>query len=210
MSDKSVPGWFKELQQAALSLPSVMFDPVPFRVLVLVASGIDNPKRIAEMLDTKPPTVMFQLRRLRKERLLKYGEKEGKIQHYVLDLDGLARTFCKTLGWKYEEISKNTCLKKVITEAFKACRVFLDAPLEPAKEMLKSLSISIEDFLREFQTAVIKSFTEIEKNAKGDSDWIKFRDLIEEYYRTLANRFGTRGELQWRIALEKVEVVKKR
>jgi hypothetical protein len=71
------------------------------------------------------------------------------------------------------------------------------------------LSISVEDFLRELQTAVIKGFTEIEKNAKGDSDWIKFRDLIEEYYKTLASSFGTRGELQWRIALEKVGIVKR-
>jgi hypothetical protein len=209
MSDKPVPEWFKELQQAAFSLPSVMSDPVPFRVLLLTANGVDNPKGIAEMLGVKPPTAMFQLRRLQKERLLKYGEKEGKIQHYMLNLDGLARMFCKTLGWKNEEISKNTHLRNVISEAFKAYGVFLDAPLEPAKEMLKSVNINIEDFVREFQITVIKSFTEIEKDAKGDSDWIKFRESIEEYYKTLANSFGTRGELEWRIALEKVGMVKR-
>jgi hypothetical protein len=87
--------------------------------------------------------------------------------------------------------------------------VFLDAPLETAKEMLKSLNISVEDFLREFQATIIKSFTEIRKSAKGDSDWIKFRDSIEECYEALASNFGTKGELEWRIALEKAGIVKR-
>jgi hypothetical protein len=52
------------------------------RVFLSLVKGTRNPKAIADFLGIQPPPVIEQLKRLRKTKTVKLGEKEGKEQNY--------------------------------------------------------------------------------------------------------------------------------
>lgn len=193
--------------------PSVMRDPVPFKVLLLVANGINNPKNIAGALEVKPPSVIYQLHRLKHVGFVKIGEKEGKVQHYEIDWEGLGRAFSRITGcWKdADKIVENSLFRDLVKEAFNAAGKFAVKNTPESKQRrLKRWKTSLEDFFHEFKIALIKSFPEIEKDKSNDAQSAELKKLLEDCSQKFMKYYGTRGDLFWRIAFEQVGIVEKK
>lgn len=93
--------------------------------------GVDTPTELAETLKIKPPTVMEQLGRLRRIRVVRPGEKTGREQHYVIDWHKLAEeTILHTVSPRYRAgvYGRNDSAKFVKT--FPEFQVFLKIYLE--------------------------------------------------------------------------------
>ena len=190
--------------------PHVFDDPVPFKVLLLVANKVDNPKSIADALGIKPPSVMYQLRRLRKVALVELGEKMGKIQHYEVNWDGVGRAFLRAIGCSeyFDEVSANPYFKKVLREAFNAAGEFaVKCRDEVRRVRLKKWNTSLFSFFSEFRTALVKSFPECDKANVKDRDLKRFIVFLEKCYEKFMRFYGTKGDLFWRIAFEKGKIL---
>ena len=203
-----------ELFKGLLSdYPSVMRDPVPFKVVLLVANGVDNPRSIADALGVKPPTVIYQLRRLRKVKFVKLGAKEGKMQHYEVNWKGLSEAFSKVTGCftSIEEMSKNSHFRTLLKEAFYAAGKFaVKCSPDARKVRLTSWRTSLEDFFGEFKVALIKSFPELKTRKSVDPESTAFIKRLEECNEKFKRYYGTKGDLFWRIALEKSGIAEKK
>jgi len=210
MSESQVPELFKGLLS---DYPNVMKDPVPFKVVLLIANGIDNPRSLADALDVKPPTVIYQLRRLRKVKFVKLGAKEGRIQHYKINWKELGKAFCKAAGCseKIGEMSKNSSFRTLLKEAFYAAgRFSVKCKPNARKIRLASWQTSLADFFNEFRIALIKSFPELETHKPKDPESTMFIKLLEKCNNKFKSYYGTKGDLFWRIALEKTGVAEKK
>lgn len=63
---------------------NIFANPGTSRVFLSLLKGNKNPKAIADSLKIRSPPVIEQLKRLRKNKLVKLGEKEGKEQNYEI------------------------------------------------------------------------------------------------------------------------------
>jgi DNA-binding transcriptional ArsR family regulator len=63
------------------------------KVFYSILNGSTTSKAISQELKITPPSVMEQLHRLRKVKLVKHGKKDGKYQYYEVDSEGLATLF---------------------------------------------------------------------------------------------------------------------
>jgi|GEM_PF-3720551 len=191
--------------------PNVIRDIVPFKVLLLIVNGVDNPKSIGEGLGVKPPSVIYQLQRLKRIGLVALGEKEGKIQHYKINWDGLERTFLRVIRCSdyTNNAVTNPLLRDLIKEALSVAGRYVIPKPEPngTFRRLKEWQTNLEDFFREFNIALIKSFPEF-KNMKYDNpDLASFANFLKGCYERYKGYYGTRGDLFWRVALERAGIV---
>ena len=210
MNENHVTELFKELFS---DYPNVMRDPVPFKVLLLVANGIDNPRSIADFLEVKPPTVIYQLRRLRKVRLIEFGAKDGKIQHYIINWKELSEAFSRIIGRSknMKEMSENSHFRTLLEEAFYAAGKFaVRCNLDARRIRLPGWRTSLEDFFREFEVALIKSFPELKRTKSVDPESTALIKLLRDCHREFQKYYGTKGDLFWRVAFEKVGIVEKK
>jgi|GEM_PF-3318339 DNA-binding transcriptional ArsR family regulator len=65
------------------------------RILLLMAQGVRTPKALSEALGLKPSTLMKYLNLLRRNGLIRYGEKLGKNQPYEIVWEALSHMFVK-------------------------------------------------------------------------------------------------------------------
>jgi len=190
---------------------SVIQDPIPFKVLLLLVKGVDNPKSISGGLGVKPPSVIYQLQRLKRIGLVALGEKEGKIQHYKISWDGLERTFLTVIRCSdyTNNVATNPLLQDLIKEALSAAGRYVIPKPEPngTFRRLKEWQINLGDFFREFKIALIKSFPEL-KNMKYDNpDLASLANFLKGCYERYNRYYGTKGDLFWRVAFERAGIV---
>jgi len=77
---------------------SVEENPVFLQILALIVNGVDTPIGICEKLGLKPTTLVKYLNVLRKNGLIRYGEKHGKNQPYAVNWDEVAKVFIEAIA----------------------------------------------------------------------------------------------------------------
>lgn len=75
--------------------PSLDIDsnPVFLRILTLIANGVNTPVELCGRLGLKPTTLVKYLNILRRNGFLRYGEKSGKNQPYIINWSRVAESF---------------------------------------------------------------------------------------------------------------------
>ena len=71
----------------------ILFHHGTLRVIETLLNGKTTPTTLAHEMKIRPPSAIDHLRRLQKFGLVKLGRKEGKKQHYDLDLQRLSDLF---------------------------------------------------------------------------------------------------------------------
>jgi DNA-binding CsgD family transcriptional regulator len=188
-----------------------------FRILLLVSRGINSPIDIAKQMNICPSSVVFHLKRLRKAGYVRYGEKEGKKEHYEINWDGLVGLFLeeaypsymfrdderiqKTLEREnmpdFNKLLKNKYVIELVKEAFKNLS---RRPFPEKSEM------TLRDFMMEFGEA-LKNLT-LTLADKDDEDFRDFKTLVEAVKREIFT-FKHPGSFEWAEALAKLGYVEK-
>lgn len=76
------------------------------KVFYSLLNGKTTLTEIAEQLKISRPSVIEQLHRLEKVKLVKLGTKEGRYQHYEVDKEGLANLFLNEPTYDLSQIMK--------------------------------------------------------------------------------------------------------
>ncbi len=72
-------------------------NPVFLQTITLIAKGVNTPVEISGRLGLKQTTLVKYLNILRRNGFVRYGEKSGKNQPYVVNWDRLAEAFIDTV-----------------------------------------------------------------------------------------------------------------
>jgi hypothetical protein len=173
------------------------FDPLgnisTSRTLFLLILEVDTPKQLADSLGIKPPSVIAQLRRLRKLRLVKASKRIGKEQHYDVDWERLTDlSIHRALklpqpDLKEQDMADETAMIFSRSEKFREfVRRYLVSRLQKTpRELLLSENRTFVDLLDDLNLTIVnmvskEEFQEKLRKGYGNDQPLKevFNDLV--------------------------------
>jgi DNA-binding transcriptional ArsR family regulator len=188
----------------------VELDSPPFRILLLILSGVTTPKGLAEELGVAPSTVVFHLNRLKRAGILRRAEKIGKFQPYEVDWTCLARAFLNMVSPELisqkegapsiQELAENRYVKMLVEAGLHELSM-------TSSEVVKLMKINMKGFFTEFNRALAKAKLSLE-GISDDGEGKKFMKFMSFMQENLKRRWQP-GELEWIKAMAKLGLTDK-
>jgi len=166
----------------------------PFRskaaafVLGQLILGYKTSKKIAQMLNQTPPSIVEQLNNLRKAGIINYGEKKGKLQLYEVNWEKTILRFINRapclisasivedseIRQRVDDLKRGICKNKRFESLLKEyliitlTNIYLPMPLVEAAEI--------------FEDSLIRLFPKIKKESVMDQETRELLELLEIWY----------------------------
>ncbi len=172
-----------------VSKESGKFDPLrnlgTSKVFYSILLGANSPTEISNQLGINPPGVIDHLRKLQRMGIIDIGQKDGKVQHYVIDWRRVrtqfierapgslrSRIIARRLGWEQKKDFERSMIEGYLKN-------FVADP-RARKETYKE-KVTVHDAMRAFENALVSVFPKINMSTK-DAELTSFLKGLESWY----------------------------